>query len=53
MKEPSNDYAMEAPEMLRFGNATTDGPGSASRAQKSAVGPREVLGTIEEDKAET
>lgn len=51
----NNDYrSQEAPEMLRFGSlGTREAPASASRACKSGVGPNMVLGTIEEDKAET
>ena len=45
--------ALEAPELLRFGNARHDPPASANRAYKSGCGPNMVLGTIEEDKAET
>lgn len=54
LESDNNDYAsQEAPEMLRFGNARTKPPTSASRACKSGVGPNMILGTIEEDKAET
>jgi len=45
-----SDY-IEKPEMLRFGNARVDAP--SNRACKSGIGPNMILGTIEEDKAET